>query len=170
MGGGVPGDMASGWVRRAAVGGAAGLGAAVVMSLFMGLARRALPPEERGPLPPRTVTKNLLRAAGRPIDDAPNPDQASAALVAHLGYGAALGALYGPLAGATRLAPAAEGLGYGLLAWAVNYPLLLPAVGLIAPVDRETPRRTALMVAANGLFGAVLGLFTRALDGRSIRR
>jgi uncharacterized membrane protein YagU involved in acid resistance len=136
----------------------AGLLATAPMTLAMEVLHRRLPPPERHPLPPRTIT---MRVAGRArqrhrLD---RRQRRGATLVAHFAYGAAAGGVYAPLARLLRL-PAAGGLGFGLLVWAISYLGLLPAAGLFPPPHRETPRRTALMIAAHLVWGASLGVLS----------
>lgn len=152
--------------RRIGIGGAAGLAATLPMTLFMALARRTLPRHERRSLPPRDITKSLARAAGMPIDDRPNHEQAAVALAAHFAYGASVGAVYGSVAGRSRLSPKAEGAAFGLLVWGGNYLLGLPALGLLTPATEHPPRRVALMVVAHLVWGAALGTAAQAMDRR----
>ncbi|RYG26565.1 DUF1440 domain-containing protein [bacterium] len=149
--------------RNLLAGGAAGLLATIPMTLFMRLAKRALPRHERHPLPPRTVTKNVARAAGAPIDNLPDAYQAGTSLAAHLAFGAGAGAVYGAVAERTDLDPAVEGMGFGLLVWASAYLGILPAAGLLPSAKDHPPRRTALMIAAHLVYGAALGHLARTL-------
>jgi uncharacterized membrane protein YagU involved in acid resistance len=87
-------------------------------------------------------------------------------LLAHFGYGAATGALYAPLARALRPPAVPGGVAFGLAVWGASYLGLLPALGILRPATEHPPRRTALMIAAHVVWGAVLGLLVAQLRRR----
>ena len=126
------------------------------MTVAMAAMHRALPPGEQEPLPPRQITENVAAAAG--VDLGPDEEtHKTATLAAHFGYGATVGAMYGPLAGMTGLPRVAEGVLYGLAVWGGSYLGALPGAGLYKPANEETPGRNALMIAAHVVWGASLG-------------
>jgi hypothetical protein len=133
-------------------GAVAGAIATVAMSGVMLLGERA---GVVGELPPASVTRHALRAAG--VD---RPSQAAAVLapIAHLGFGAVGGALYAMV---RRVAPGVPGppLGvlFGLAVWAVSYKGWIPALGILPPPEDDRPGRPAVMVAAHVVYGLVLG-------------
>ena len=45
------------------------------------------------------------------------------------------------------------GLTYGSLVWAVSYLWLMPSVRLYPPPVQDTPARTAVLIAAHGVYG-----------------
>src|SRR5262245_25129896 len=134
-------------VRRMIQGSLAGLAATAPMTAFMKAAFRALPTQDKYPLPPRRVTARVGEQAGV-WDELPEPARKAATLTTHFGYGAAVGALYGLIAPALPLPRPWRGVGYGLAVWAGSYLGLLPALGLHPPATQEPVGRNALMIAA----------------------
>jgi len=135
----------------------------VAMSLVMLGARRA---GLVGELPPSRMAAALCDAVG--LRARPRWARNALAVVLHLGFGAATGGLFALLRGRLRLpvAPALQGLAYGLVVWLVSYMGWVPAVGLMPVATRDEPRRPVVMVCAHGVYGAILG----ALVGRRSRR
>lgn len=150
--------MAVAFVR----GSIAGCLATVPMTLVMELLHRQLPASERYPLPPSeilTATEQL--GLGEHL--AP-PAHMAATLVAHFGYGALTGGLYGLLARSVALPSLLTGVGFGMLVWVGSYMGVLPALGILNPATEHPARRNALMVAAHAVWGAALGLIFVRLD------
>jgi hypothetical protein len=149
------------WRRSAAWEGVlAGAIATVPMSAVMYAANKA---GLMGEYPPEIITEKALEAAGgRPGEDAND----AAATVTHLGFGASAGALFGLLHRRTRLpiSPVVQGIGYGLLVYAVSYNGWIPAVHIMPPPEQDRPGRQPSMVAAHVVYGAVLGALLA--DGR----
>jgi hypothetical protein len=135
----------------------------VVMSLVMRGARRA---GLVGELPPSRMAAALLDAVG--VGARPRWARDMLAVVLHLGFGVAAGLLFALGCGRLRapLAPALQGLAYGLVVWLVSYMGWVPAVGLLPPATRDEPRRPVVMVLAHLVYGAALG----ALVGHRSRR
>jgi F0F1-type ATP synthase assembly protein I len=132
------------------------------MTLAMNAMYRELPPEDKDPLPPRQITENAAAAVGVDLGTKEETRQA-ATLAAHFGYGATVGAMYGPLAGRTGLPRVAEGMIYGAAIWGGSYFGLLPGVGLYRSANEEAPSRNALMLTAHLVWGASVGLIVGAL-------
>ena len=143
-------------------GAAAGLLATVPMTLFMEALHQQLPPHERYPLPPSEVVAQLTEAAGAREHVEP-PEHRALTMIAHFGYGAAAGALYGPIARELRPPPVRGGIAFGLAVWSASYLGLLPALGILRPATEHPARRTALMIGAHLVWGAVLGLAAEQL-------
>lgn len=143
------------FLKRIIKGAGAGLVATAAMSaLMLGAKRLGL----LGEPPPRRLTRRLLSPLGLLGPTGASLDAAS--LLAHFGYGAALGGLYGALPGrSTR----ARGLGYGLGVWAANYAFALPALGLMPPARKDRPGRPSSMIAAHLVYGATLASCYREL-------
>lgn len=74
-------------------------------------------------------------------------------LVAHFGFGAAMGAIYALLPAKVRPASPIFGLGV----WAVSYAGVLPATGVIRPAWHDHPRRNLFNIAVHLLWGWSLG-------------
>ena len=87
-------------------------------------------------------------------------------LLAHFGYGAAVGSLFAPVVEKTGIGGVGSGLLFGLTVWLVSYLGILPALGLFPPPHRETPHRNLLMIAAHLVWGAALGALLAAEDQR----
>jgi len=151
-------------IRAALVDGGIGGGVGtMVMSLVMRGARRAGLVRE---LPPARMAAALLDAVG--VRARPRWARDALAAVLHLGFGVAAGLLFALVCGRLRapLAPALQGLAYGLVVWLVSYMGWVPAFGLLPAATRDEPRRPVVMVLAHLLYGAVLG----ALVGRRSQR
>ena len=138
------------------------------MTVMMGAMHRALPPNEREPLPPRQITQNAAAAAGVALG-ADEETREAATLAAHFGYGASAGSLYAPFAGSTRLPPVVEGALYGMLVWGGSYLGILPGAGLYRSAKDETAGRNALMMSAHLVWGASLGLLVNAIANNDQR-
>ena len=146
-------------------GAAAGLVATVPMTLAMAAMHRQLPAREQQPLPPRRIT---MRAAGKVgarkhLDES---QRTAATLVAHFGYGAAIGSVLAAVAPRGAGKAAAAGAGFGLVVWTVSYLGLMPALGLHPPATRDTARRNLLMIAAHLVWGSTAGVLVNALRPR----
>ena len=136
------------------LGAIAGFVGTAAMTAAMSRLHRALPRDERYPLPPRELVEPLAPTA-------PDGTVKDLALAAHFGFGAGAGALIA--AAAPRLGPAGwSGAGVGV--WALSYlgwaPLLM---GMEWP-HRHPARRNALMIGVHLVWGAVAGLTLQELS------
>jgi hypothetical protein len=89
---------------------------------------------------------------------------ATATAVSHVAYGVGAGAVYGFLGGHRRqpaVVALLSGVGFGLAVWAASYEGWVPAAGIMPPAHRDRPGRSATMLVAHVVYGAVLGLSTR---------
>jgi hypothetical protein len=137
-------------------GAAAGCAATVPMTLAMEALHEELPPAERYPLPPRTVTMRVAEKTGVK-DQLDEDERTQLTLVSHFGMGTAMGALYGPVSRLIPLPEPLSGAAFGLAVWAGNYLGLLPALGLLRPATEHPSRRVGLMLAAHLVWGAAAG-------------
>jgi putative membrane protein len=87
-----------------------------------------------------------------------DPERIGATTLGHLGYGAAMGGLYAPLADNVPAPPAAKGAAFGLLVWAVSYLGLLPAMGIMEMPREQSVRRNVMMILAHIIWGVALGM------------
>ena len=143
----------------------AGTIATVPMTAFMLFMMRALPRWQHYDLPPEKLTDELAKRAGVK-QHMSKPQKVAVALVAHFGYGAAMGALYTLLMerGNIKMYPfLLKGNIFGLVVWGSNYLGLLPALNMPSSAPEETPGRNLLMIGAHLVWGSVLGLVTRVL-------
>lgn len=135
-------------------GAGAGLLATVPMSLAMLLLHQLLPTERWLPLPPKEITARSGRKAGADMDET---ELRAATVVAHLGYGSAVGALYGPLGQTLPLPPLLSGVLYGLLVWFFSYMGWLPALGLMAPATEQSRGRNIMLIVSHVVWGGFSG-------------
>ena len=135
----------------------AGAAATVPMTVAMAALRWVFPQEGRRPSPPRQVTVRMARRAGADEVVDGEPEQSAATLVAHFGYGAATGALYGPLARRLPGPALLKGAAYGLAVWAASYQGWLPAAGIMPPATRQPPERNVTLILSHLVFGTALG-------------
>ncbi|MEA2518091.1 MAG: hypothetical protein QOF49_171, partial [Chloroflexota bacterium] len=108
-----------------------------------------------GEQPPTAVTRAALGGVG--ADDPPGTADLIAP-VAHLGFGATAGVVYGLT---RRLFPRVPGVAlgpmFGLGVWAVSYKGWIPALGILPQPDDDRPDRPTVMVVAHVVYGVVLG-------------
>ncbi len=144
-------------------GGIGGGVATMVMSLVTLGARHA---GLVGELPPLRLAAALLDAVG--VRARPRWARDTLAAVLHLGFGVAAGSLFGLVCGRLRapLAPALQGMAYGVVVWLISYMGWVSALGLLPVATRDEPRRPVVMVLAHLVYGAAQG----ALVARSHRR
>jgi hypothetical protein len=149
-------------MRSLAEGTVGGTAGAVVMSGWFRVSRRAGFMRER---PPQRIVRTVVlpgskerpRTAERPLGE-----------LAHLGFGASTGALFGLLTGRAR-PRVRTGVLYALAVWAVSYQGWIPAVGIMPFAHRDRPGRAVTMLTAHVPYGVVLALVLRRLR-RSVDR
>src|SRR4051794_2125178 len=158
-----PGSMGK-WSTRLHRGGLSGVLATVPMTVLMVLWHRRLPVRQRDPLPPAQITNSLLESVD--LHDDLTPDQKlPLVLMNHFAYGAAMGSLYGLMAGArTKQWPIPAGVGYGLTVWATNYLGVVPSFDLYRSANDEPAERNLLMISAHIVWGASLGALIKFGD------
>jgi uncharacterized membrane protein YagU involved in acid resistance len=139
-------------MNRVVHGAIAGFCATMAMTIAMRAFARELDPVHRYPLPPREITEDVLHS-GR---SAP-----MTTVLAHFGFGAVAGALYG------LLPPRMPGLIYGPAVWAASYLGWVPAAHILVPATRHPAQRNLLMIAVHLVWGACLAVGTRELERAS---
>ncbi len=137
-----------------ALGGIAGIVGTAAMTAVMTRLHHRLPPPEQYPLPPREITQRVL-----PVRSERALQEAS--LLAHFGYGAAAGAIYGSL---VRRGKAPPGAVYGVAVWVLSYLGWVPAARILRPAVSHPSRRNALMIASHLVWGAVTALVYKDLS------
>jgi uncharacterized membrane protein YagU involved in acid resistance len=110
-----------------------------------------------GPTPKLPPRKIVEKGMGNPGSQPGNASLNAAATLAHFGFGAAAGAAFALMRRGHAAAPVAQGIGYGLLVWALSYKGWIPALGIMPPPERDDPRRAATMWVAHVVYGALLG-------------
>lgn len=133
-------------------GAVAGTLATVPMSVVMLAGDRLV-----GRQPPEAIVRTALDAA--PVE-VPEVAVGPLALAAHLGFGAALGAV---AALVPRRGPV-KGVALALAAYAASYQGWVPALGVLPPASRDHRGRPAVMLAAHVVYGAVLGVLENRLS------
>jgi uncharacterized membrane protein YagU involved in acid resistance len=119
--------------------------------------QRTLPFFERYPLPPRQIVAHIARWLG--IRKDLNKQQVNALTgFAHFGYGAAAGAVYGPIGLALPVPGIVSGIAWGLLVWAGSYLGLLPGLNILPSATRQPRQRVLLMILAHVVWSASLGI------------
>ncbi len=142
----------------------AGFVATLPMTIFMLATQRFLPKRQQYELPPEMITKDLAHRAH--IRHHLNKQLILGATTAsHFGYGAVMGAAFGPLQKRVPLPTIAQGILYGLLVWVASYLGLLPLLGISASSQKEPVRRNLMMIAAHIVWGASLGALASVLFG-----
>lgn len=151
-----------------AAGAVAGFAATAPMTLAMTALHAALPAADQAPLPPRPLTRRVLRRSGLPWP-AGEAAKRGLSLGAHFGYGAATGAAYPLWRRAVGPGPG-SGAAFGLAVWAGSYLGWIPALDLLPPATRHPGRRVALMLAAHVVWGAATALVADRLAPEPRRR
>ena len=120
--------------------------------------------------PPSTQTKEedaTLKVAARvselvrhrPLAESEKP---LAGHLAHYGFGAAMGVLYGLAAVVTPVVTIGAGAGFGAAVWLGAHAIVVPALGLARSPLREPPGKEALEFVLHLAYGVTLGLVHRA--------
>ncbi|OLE21378.1 MAG: hypothetical protein AUG49_22185 [Catenulispora sp. 13_1_20CM_3_70_7] len=153
-------------MRDAGRGLLAGTMATVGMSALMLAGRRA---GLLGKMPPEKITAHLLDRLGLRHD---RETQDLLATLLHVGFGALAGA--GFEVARRRLRPPLprllQGLAFGTAVWTVSYAGWVPALGIMAPPNRDRPGRPAVMLAAHWVYGALLALLSGPQNPAARRR
>jgi putative membrane protein len=145
-------------------GGMAGAAATVPMTVVIEAGRVA--GWVRTP-PPEQITANVAERAGEE-PSRQSPAFQAAWLAAHLGYGAACGALYALIRPLLPRSDVAAGLLFGGAVWGISYLGVLPALELFPPAQDDSPRRQAVMMAAHAVYGIALADLERDLGLASL--
>jgi hypothetical protein len=96
--------------------------------------------------------------------------RAAAGVATHFAYGGFWGAVYGVLQSSLRLPAALHGPLYGLIVWLIGPATLVPAMGIMPPLQRQGTRRALLVAGFHLAYGLGLGLTFEACAGRERRR
>lgn len=118
-----------------------------------------------GEPPPKKITRGALRAVA-PEAARHEPALNGATVLMHVGFGAAMGALYASLAPRRAQGSVPLGLAFGTAVWAVSYMGWVPALGLMPTPQHDRRGRPTAMIGAHLAFGAALALTLRALPDR----
>ena len=128
----------------------AGLIAGLAATAAKSIAERFYPPLQKGePAPPEILAEEL---AGHRLN---RSTMTVASESIHWGFGAAVGAAYGALAEFYPAATDKEGATFGLALMTLTHETALPAMGLSAQVEDQTPREQTSEAASHLLYGLV---------------
>lgn len=135
------------------------------MTVFMTLAWRLLPAQEKYPLPPRQITGEITDRLG--IDNRlSEAEMVTATLASHFSYGALSGAIYALVNEGIPLQPSIKGILAGVAVWAGSYLGWIPAVHILSPATRHPWRRNLLMIFAHVIWGVTMGMVFKKLNSR----
>lgn len=138
-------------------GAAAGLLATVPMTVFMRAAWRLLPRREQYPLPPRLITRKVVKEK--------EPDRLTVlTYLFHFLFGAAAGAFYAVIEDKVRLRSGVKGIFMGLAVWTGSYLGWIPLMGILTPATKHPLRRNVLMIIAHVIWGFALGRLMRDMN------
>jgi len=142
----------------------AGLIATVPMTLFMLAVQYLLPQWQQYALPPERFTDKIAKRIGlrKHMD---KPQLLVASFVSHLGFGVAMGAIYGPLTRIVPLPSVLKGTVFGLVVWLAVYLGWLPAIGMSEAATKQPIQRNTLMIVAHLVWGAGTGGVMTLLEG-----
>ncbi len=145
----------------------AGAVATVPMTMAMTRLREELPEWQRQqPLPPVEITARAENRVGVNWDQETHK---AAAVVAHFGYGALCGALYGLLAKRFHQREEVKAPVFALGVWAISYLGWLPALRLM-PNAKNLPReRNTMMILSHIVWGLALSRFIKQEPKKIIR-
>lgn len=114
--------------------------------------------------PPKHIVRGLLPGSER----RPKKGEGVLGAVAHVGFGAASGALFGLLS-RKRRGRLPLGVGYALAIWVVSYAGWAPRLSALPPLERDEPGRQGVMAVGHVVYGATLAFLLNRLDpGESI--
>lgn len=165
-------EKARQWSPHLLAGALAGFVASVPMAFVMMGLNRYLPvgsrswPEKLRPLPPKEIVVETAARADVEKVVTPGKQWDAATWLGHLAYGSATASLF-PLA--TRPLPLPyipRGMLFALGVWAGSYLGWLPALGILPPATKQTPRRNAVMILSHLSWGSLLALFTQMFEQR----
>jgi hypothetical protein len=137
----------------------AGFAATVPMSMVIGLGRAA--GLLRTP-PPVVVTAEAAERTGEDPNTG-SPAFQAGWMAAHLGYGAACGAIYAAARPLLPRSDVAAGLIFGGAVWGVSYLGILPALELFPSAKDDSPQRQQVMIAAHAVYGVACSWIEREL-------
>lgn len=147
------------------IGAAAGLVATLPMTIFMQTVWTQLPRREMHPLPPRRITRRLLRKTG--VQGRVNyRNETALTLLLHFLFGAAAGAFYSLLVGKFPGRDEVKGTLAGVTLWTGSYLGWIPAFGILPPATHHPWRMNVLMIVAHFVWGFSWGVMRRMLNSR----
>ncbi len=139
---------------------AAGVIAGLAATAAKCLVEMVYPPRVHGePDPPEALAESL---AGHSLD---RSTKETAGRTIRWGFGAAAGAAYGALAEYYPAATDKEGAAFGLALMALTEETALPAMGVSAPAEEQTPRERTSEATSHLVYGLVVERVRRVVRG-----
>jgi uncharacterized membrane protein YagU involved in acid resistance len=138
----------------------AGLVATLPMTIFMRSAWKRLPEHEKYALPPRQITRKVIK----PVRKRSERTQKALTLFLHFMFGAAAGLIYGAVEEKVPVPPAVKGPLAGMVVWTGSYLGWIPALGILPSAVEHPRRRNLLMIVAHLIWGLTLGAFARMFN------
>ena len=155
-------------MQRLLAGIVAGAAATIPMTVVMAFLDKYVTAQRNRPLPPYEITMSAVRELNLAhVVDEPG-ERTALATVAHFGFGAAMGGLYGLLRPQQRLPTGWRGALYGIGVWGGNYLGVLPALGLYRPPRWEPASRQAATIAAHLVWGPVMAVVFEQLTPKAV--
>lgn len=155
----LPGEGGAATLARGAV---SGLAATVVMTGALLTARRLGLVDT--PAPEAVVTGALEQADLN--EEIRPPARTAVVTVAHLGYGATVGAVFAAITRPLGESPLMRGTTYGLAVWVLGYIGWLPAFRILPRPTRQGAGRHVENIVGHLVYGATLGWLTGRLRRR----
>ncbi len=138
----------------------AGMMATLPMTIFMRSAWKQLPEQEQYALPPRQITRKVIKPA-RKLNER---KQTALTLFLHFAFGAVAGLIYGMVEGKVPVPHAVKGPLAGMAVWTGSYLGWIPALGILPSAIEHPWRRNLLMIVAHLIWGLTLGAVVRMFN------
>ena len=138
----------------------AGMAATLPMTMFMRSAWKRLPDQEKYALPPRQITRKVIKPA-RKLNER---QQTALTLFLHFAFGAAAGFIYGAVEEKVPVPHVVKGPLAGMAVWTGSYLGWIPALGILPSAVEHPWRRNLLMIVAHLIWGLTLGALARMFN------
>jgi uncharacterized membrane protein YagU involved in acid resistance len=156
-------------MKKILLGSVAGAISTIPMTAVMESMYRQLPLAEKDPLPPRVLTMKILQKIF-PKMDLTEDQRIWVTLLSHIAFGSFLGTIYGLNSSFSRDKDSqdkrkkellfSKGLALGIIAWLINYQIIIPTAQLLPAATKQSFRKNILMVTSHIVWGlSVVGLF-----------
>jgi uncharacterized membrane protein YagU involved in acid resistance len=153
-------------MSRAVWGALAGVAGGLAMTLMIQKVAPNVLPEALQPdgFAPKKAVEWTEAKAGRP-ETLSERQEMTAAMVGHLGYSAAAGAVYGIARENLRRAPAPlTGAALGLVLWGLSFEGWMPAVGIMERTTDKPMTKWPAPIMGHVLYGVVTALAFEGLE------
>lgn len=152
--------------RRAVFGALAGVAGGLAMTLMVQKVAPRVLPEEMRPdgFAPKKAVEWTEEETGRP-EALSEGQEMKVAMVGHLGYSAAAGAVYGLAREEVRSVPTPlAGAALGLALWVLSFEGWMPAVGIMERTTEKPMKKWPAPIMGHVLFGVVTALAFAGLE------